>query len=145
MKKAQLVRELMQTDVIRAKAEQSIGDIAKLMRDHDVGFIPIVTETNDLLGVVTDRDLVIRGLATSMPASTAVKQVMTQSQLKTVAPDTAITTAASCMGDGLVRRLPVVEHNRLVGIVTLGDVAQCDALMNQATHALHHITEHQPV
>lgn len=143
--KAEMVRDIMQTDVITATPDETIAAIAKKMCDHDIGFVPIVDASQHVLGVVTDRDIVIRAVASNMPLTTPAKQLMSTSSIQTVTPDTSIAATASCMGEGLVRRLPVVDQGKIVGIVTLGDVAQRAPLMHSAAQALHRVAEHQPV
>ena len=98
-------------------------DAAKAMASEDVGPIP-VAEGDRLIGIVTDRDLVVRVLAEGRdPASTTLEEVMA-SDLTTVEPDTQLEEALQLMSENQVRRLPVVEGGRLVGIVAQADVAR---------------------
>ncbi len=98
-------------------------DAARAMASEDVGPIP-VAEGDRLVGMVTDRDLVVRVLAEGRdPSATTLQEIMA-SDLVTVEPDTQLEEALQRMSDNQVRRLPVVEGGRLVGIVAQADVAR---------------------
>jgi len=98
------------------------SDRAQLMQKHNVGSIPVCDE-NGVVGIVTDRDIVVRNIAHGKdPHQTPVRDVMT-SDVTTVSPDDEIRDVFGLMSQKKIRRLPVVENNHLVGIVALGDVA----------------------
>ncbi len=137
------LREIMGKDVAYCSPQDNIYEAATLMKEHNVGMIPVV-ENGVLKGVVTDRDLVIRGIAERKPNSTSVGQVMS-SQLLTGTPDMSVDEAARLMAEAQVRRLPVVENNKLVGVVSLGDLAVTDRYEDVAGQALNEISEtHNP-
>jgi CBS domain-containing protein len=92
------------------------------MRDRDIGDI-LVMEGDRLQGIVTDRDIVVRCVADGKDLSSATLADAVSSDLVTVTPDTEITAAAQLMADRAIRRLPVVEDGRPVGVVSLGDLA----------------------
>jgi CBS domain-containing protein len=92
------------------------------MRDADVGDVLVVDEADTLRGVVTDRDIVVRGLATGLDASTPIGELCSP-ELLTVSPDEPTDVVADLMASAAVRRVPVVESGRPVGIVALGDLA----------------------
>jgi CBS domain-containing protein len=92
------------------------------------------------VGMITDRDIVVRGVAEKHPGSTKVEDIMSE-QLVTVTPDMNTREAAQLMAENQVRRLPVVEGDRLVGIVALGDFAVRDLTDDQAKKALSEISE----
>jgi CBS domain-containing protein len=118
---AQLVRELM-AEPVTVPADTSLREAAQLMRDADIGDVIIVADGRPR-GVVTDRDIVVRGLAEgNSPDDTTVADICT-SDLATVSPDDPMERAVETMRETAVRRLPVVEGDRLVGVVSLGDVA----------------------
>jgi CBS domain-containing protein len=75
-----------------------------------------------LFGIITDRDIVVRGIAENHDPQTQVKEIASQ-QVKTVSPEDAVDDAVEIMRDYAVRRLPVVENGRVVGVVSLGDLA----------------------
>ena len=117
------VAEAMTRDVHLAAPDQSIIDAAKMMADCDCGVIP-VSEHDRLVGIITDRDIVIRALAQGKGGDTRIRDVMS-AEVKYCFEDDDIDDVARNMGDIQVRRLPVVDQNkRLTGIVTLGDIAQ---------------------
>lgn len=118
-----IVKDIMHRDVRRTDPDVLLADSAKKMRDLDVGCLP-VWENEELIGIVTDRDIICRAIATALdPATTTVRDVMS----KAVAfcfEDSSATDAAEIMRDNKVRRLPVLDHdNRLVGMLTLSDLA----------------------
>lgn len=121
------VRDIMNTDVATATAETTVGQVAKLMADKDVGSVVIV-EGGKPVGIVTDRDLVIDHLAKGHTQDHAVREAVSGggplSGLVTVKPDLDIMEAAQELGRHKVGRLPVVEGDKLVGLVSAGDLAK---------------------
>jgi CBS domain-containing protein len=120
---ARTVREIMATEVVTCDASASIVDVAQLMRDQDVGDV-LVTDDNRLMGIVTDRDIVVRGIARgagSVDAMTAAE--VASKDIATVQPDTDAEQAAQLMRESSIRRLPVVEGGSPVGIISIGDLA----------------------
>jgi CBS domain-containing protein len=112
----------MTTDVKTVSRETPIREVAGLMRDGDVGSVPVV-ENGKLVGIVTDRDVVVRAVAEGREASTPVGKVMT-TELFSVAPNDFAFEAIRVMGDKQVRRIPVVnEDGSLAGIIAIADVA----------------------
>lgn len=136
-----LVRNLMSKDCVTATLQDNIYELAVLMKKHDTGFIPIV-DGKRLIGVTTDRDLVVRGYAEKHSGSTAVEQVMSK-EIETIHPDATADDAVKLMAARQIRRLPVVDNGELVGIVTLGDLAVREVLVNEAGDALSSISEHE--
>lgn len=135
----QTVREVMTTNVDFCTPLDNVFEVATKMKDLDVGAIPIV-ENNELLGMITDRDLVVRGIAEKHPGSNSVTNVMSD-HLITIGPDASIEEAAHKMAEHQIRRLPVVENGALIGIVSLGDLAIRDYSDDQAGEALSDISE----
>jgi CBS domain-containing protein len=133
------LREIMATDVAYVSLEDNVFEAASLMRDHDIGMVPVV-EQGRLRGVITDRDLVVRGIAEKKPNSSTVSEVMS-SRLVYGTPDMSVDEAAQLMADAQVRRLPVVENERLVGVISLGDIAVHTPSQDEASEALHEISE----
>jgi CBS domain-containing protein len=118
----QAIKEIMTTDLVTRPGSTSLQDGARLMRDRDIGDI-LVMEGERLQGIVTDRDIVVRCVADRGDISSATLADACSPELVTVSPDTEIREAARIMADRAVRRLPVVEDGRPVGIVSLGDLA----------------------
>ena len=116
------IRDLMTSNPTTCETSSTIADVASVMKGEDVGPVP-VTEGGRLVGIVTDRDIVTRVVAEGRdPNSTTVGEIVS-SDLATVQPDTSLDEALSLMAQRQVRRLPVVEGDRPVGIVSLGDLA----------------------
>jgi CBS domain-containing protein len=104
------------------EAIQVVSEAARAMRDGDIGDV-LVTEEGRLVGIMTDRDVVVRVLAEGLdPARTALGVVCSR-ELTTLDPGDAIDTAVTLMRESAIRRLPVVESGRPVGILALGDLA----------------------
>ena len=118
----QKVRDVMNTDVQAISPETTLQEAAEQMRDGDFGVIPVGEEEN-LIGIITDRDIVIRAVAEGYDINTPVREVMSE-QVICANEDDFLEDAAQLMGDHQIRRLPVIDADqRLVGIVSLGDFA----------------------
>jgi CBS domain-containing protein len=119
---ATTVRDLMTTDVVYLQVDTTLDEAAKVMREKDIGDV-VVAEDNQLIGLVTDRDMVTRAIAEGLdPTSTTLGVVVTR-DLVTVSPDDTARSAAILMRDHAVRRVLVVDENGLIGILSLGDLA----------------------
>lgn len=117
------IRDIMSTHVQQIRSDASVSEAADMMRNFDVGILPVL-EGNRVVGIVTDRDIVIRTVAAGLdPDETNVKDVMT-SDVLCCSFDDDIETAARLMEDNQIRRLIVLNDQELVvGIVSLGDLA----------------------
>lgn len=114
--------QVMTTDPISLTHDQTVTDAATRMARSDVGSV-LVQRDGDLLGIVTDRDLVVRCLADGKdPAQVKLDSLCTD-ELVTMAPDSSLKDAVDTMREKKVRRVPVVENGHAVGIVSLGDLA----------------------
>ncbi|ANB64002.1 CBS domain protein [Anoxybacillus sp. B7M1] len=133
------VREVMTTQVDYCTPLDNVFEAAVKMRDLNVGAIPIV-ENGEIVGMVTDRDLVVRGIAEKRPGSSQITEVMTRNVMA-ISPDLSVQEAAQQMAKQQIRRLPVVEHNKLIGIISLGDLATNEASDESAGQALTSISE----
>ena len=119
---ADKVRDVMTSDLVTLASTETVAAAAKQMRDADVGDV-IVVDGDRVVGLVTDRDIVVRGIAEDLdPFTTALTSVCTH-DLVTVGPDDSIDSAVQRMREHAVRRLPVVADGKPVGVVTLGDLA----------------------
>jgi len=117
------VRELMTTAPVSVEPDATLGEVAVLMKQEDCGSIPVV-EDGRLVGIVTDRDIVIRGVAAgSDPKTQRVSTVMSADPV-TISPDDDLTDAEKVMADRQIRRLPVVENGKLVGIIVTAQIAR---------------------
>ena len=135
-----LVRHAMTPAPQTISPEMNAADAAGMMRSEDVGALPVV-EDGKLIGLVTDRDLVLRVLADRKdPTECRVADVLTRSPV-TVTPDMKLSEARDLMGEHQVRRLPVVKGDELVGILSIGDVAWQDASTREVGEALRAVSE----
>jgi CBS domain-containing protein len=117
------VREVMTSNPQSCASDASVADAAKVMASKDVGPIPVV-DGERLVGILTDRDIVVRVVAEGRdPQATTVGEVAS-SDLTTVSPDEDLGRALQLLAERQVRRLPVVDGERLVGIVAQADVAR---------------------
>jgi CBS domain-containing protein len=117
------VRELMTKQPMTVEPDTTLGEVATLMKQEDCGSIPVV-EGNRLVGIVTDRDIVIRAVAAGKdPKTLPVSQVMSSDPV-TIGPDAAVDEARKVMADRQIRRLPVVEKGALVGIIVTAQIAR---------------------
>lgn len=118
------VKDLMSDQVISVSPEESVAVAARLMTRHNVGALPVRDRDGSLCGILTDRDVVTRCVALERPMQqTSVARVMT-SRVATVPPTASVDQAAAMLAKEQVRRLPVVEGRRLVGMVTLSDLSR---------------------
>lgn len=118
------VKELMASSVCFVRPDAPLQQAAALMKQYDIGFVPVCDQKGSLLGAVTDRDLVTRtDFAAAGAAQIPVSALMTE-DLVTVPPDMDIHQAACLFSKGKIRRLPVVENGRLIGILSVGDLAK---------------------
>ena len=133
------VKDIMTKNVAYISPEATVTDAALLMQKHNVGSIPVCDE-NGVIGIVTDRDIVVRNVAHGTdPQMTKVRDVMT-SQVRAATPDMDVRDVSDMMSRNQVRRVPVVEDNKLVGIVSLGDMATDMRLDMEASEALSEIS-----
>jgi CBS domain-containing protein len=120
---ATIVRDVMMTNPLSVDAGASIRQAAEVMRDNDIGDVLVVGD-GSLRGIVTDRDIVVRALADGrQPDATPVGDVCSP-KLTVVDAQADVDEAADLMGRHAIRRLPVVENDEVVGIVSLGDLAR---------------------
>ena len=133
------VRDIMTDKVAYTNPRATIEEVALMMQKNNVGSIPVCDE-NGVIGIVTDRDIVVRNVAYGNdPRLTKVQDVMT-SHIWAASPDMDTDELAQMMGEYQIRRVPVVENNMLVGIVALGDMATDRRFDTEAAAALAEIS-----
>ena len=118
-------REIMTSKLECVTPQDSVSEAARIMRDRDVGIVPVVDDrsTNRLAGVITDRDITVRCIAEGRDGSCTVSEVMS-SDIITARPDDDVNRIMERMGADQVRRVPVVDDdNRIVGIIAQADIA----------------------
>jgi CBS domain-containing protein len=119
----QRVSEVMTPDPVAMEAGTDLFTAAQALRDNDIGDVVVTKSDGTLCGIVTDRDLVVRGMAEGLDSMSATLDDVCSHQLVTVGPEEAIAVAVKTMEDNAIRRLPVVDDGNLVGIVSIGDLA----------------------
>ena len=134
------IRDIMTDAVIRVDPEETVEVAARTLAQHNIGILPVCESNGKLCGLVTDRDMVTRCIASGRaPSQTKVRDVMT-GQVIFAQPDMEAGVAAHLMGRQQVRRLPVLEDGKLCGMVSLGDLAKTEESVMDAADALMDIT-----
>ena len=133
------IREVMTPNPQCVSPGDSIQNAARIMRDWDTGAVPVV-DNGRPIGIVTDRDIVVRAVADGGRLDRPVREIVT-GDVVCVSPETSTHDAADLMSEHQVRRLPVVENDQVVGIVSLGDLAVKEAKDRRVGDTLEHISE----
>jgi CBS domain-containing protein len=135
------VQKIMSAKPISISGEESAAVAARLLARHNIGALPVCSREGKLRGIVTDRDIVLRCIAPGEdPKHTPVSDIMTR-RLVWVDSRDSCDTAARLMASRQIRRLPVQEDGRLVGMVSLGDLAKLRDFSTEAAEALSEISE----
>jgi CBS domain-containing protein len=138
-RKIMKIRDIMTKDIATLRSDDTIERAARLMKQYDVGSIPVCTDEK-IIGIITDRDIAVRSVAPGQVDNQRVCDVMS-TNLVVGNPDMDVQDAASIMSDRQIRRLPIVENQSLVGIVSLGDISLEPTAKNSAEEALSNISE----
>ncbi len=118
------VRDIMTSEgLATASLDTTLAEIAIRMRDENVGAIPVVDDDNNLTGIITDRDIVVRAIAEGEDPNECTAEEILTGQLHTIHPDADLEAAADLMAEHQIRRLPVIEDEVIVGMISLGDLA----------------------
>ncbi|WP_134773767.1 CBS domain-containing protein [Ornithinimicrobium flavum] len=117
-------RDIMSTQVRTVSEDQSLVDAAVLMRDHSVGAVPVTAADGRLVGIVTDRDIVVSGVASGRDLAATAAGQLAQGIVSTVSPDEDIDRIVATMGDQQIKRLVVMEGTQLVGMISEADLAR---------------------
>ena len=133
------VRDVMTPNPQTVSPDDTLEQAARIMRDQDTGAVPVVQDGRPI-GILTDRDIVVRAVADGDTSTRAVRDVVSR-QLVSVSPDSSTNEATELMSAYEVRRLPVVENERLIGIVSLGDLAVKEAKDRRSGDTLQSISE----
>lgn len=133
------VTEIMTSDVDTCTPQSTLQEVAAKMKEIDVGSIPVV-DNDKLVGIITDRDIVTRGIAENVSLDSAVSEILS-SDIVTGNKDMTVEDAAELMADHQIRRLPIVENDKVVGMVSLGDIAVKDKSYGNADIALDEVSE----
>ena len=133
------IRDVMTPNPRTVSPEDSIQNAARIMRDLDTGVVPVV-ENGRPVGLVTDRDIVVRAVAEDGQLNRPVRDIVSGAVVS-ASPDMSTREAAELMSEHQVRRLPVVENERLVGIVSIGDLAVKEGKDRRVGDTLQEISE----
>ena len=133
------VKELMSTGICCVRPEASIYEIARQMRKLDVGAIPVCNDKGEILGIVTDRDIVLRCIASDPPQYTAAG--IMSGNIVSVPEDMNVHDAALLLSRSRIRRLPVTAGGRLVGMLTTADIARRPIMIDEAGDILHAVSK----
>lgn len=134
------VKDLMTKDVATLNAEDSVEQAARIMKEHNIGSVPVCDGEN-VIGIITDRDIALRSVAEGENVKNQkVREVMSSNPVL-ANPDMDVHDAARIMSERQIRRLPVVDKSNIVGIVSLGDLAVEQQLKDNAEEALSEISE----
>lgn len=138
------IRDVMTPNPECVTEKDSIRDVARIMKDSDTGVVPVV-EGKKIIGLITDRDIVVRGLAEGKNLENArVNELMTKS-IRSVREDASVSEALELMTNAEIRRVPVVNQNdELVGILSLGDIATQTTQDNRVGKAVEDISQAPP-
>lgn len=121
------VKDCMSKNVCCCTPETNISDVAKLMCDNHIGCIPVCDTNNCVVGVLTDRDVILRTISCNKDAKTTKALDVMTCGVCTCKPDTTVEEATKLMSDYQIRRVPVCDqNNKIVGILSLGDLAHYD-------------------
>lgn len=132
------VKQIMTTDVSTVTPNDTVTKAASIMKQLNVGSVPVI-DGSRVVGIVTDRDITLRGIAKGGDPNQKISEVMT-SDVKYATPDMDVHAVADLMAENQVRRLPVIDNDKLVGIVAIGDLAVENIFENEAGEALHNIS-----
>jgi CBS domain-containing protein len=134
------VRDIMTTELVTVSPSTPLAEAGRLMRDVNIGDV-LVVDGGRLVGILTDRDVTIRAVAEGRDVNAAQASDYMTAQLFTGMPDWDVEDAADIMGEEQIRRLPILENGRLVGILSLGDIAVEPEGGAVAAEALEEISE----
>lgn len=135
-----LVKEIMSNDIVSLRSEDSCEKAAQLMKQHDIGSIPVCSG-NQVVGIVTDRDITLRCVAAGQSSQQQkVGDIMTSNPV-VGKPDMDVNDAARIMSEKQIRRLPIVEAGSLVGMLALGDISIEPSQQGSAQQALKNISQ----
>lgn len=134
------IKEIMTSTVASLNPEDTVAEAAKMMKEFNIGSLPVCNEER-VIGIITDRDIALRAAATGENVQKQkVREIMTSNPVLGK-PDMEIQDAAKMMSAKQIRRLPIVENDNLVGMVSLGDIALEPDLKGKAEETLSCISE----
>ena len=137
------IKDLMSTSVTCVRPETSIRQVAKQMKQENIGSIPVCNDRGEALGIITDRDIVLRSVSDEDQGKTA-QDIMTKN-LVSADPNMDTHEAALLFAKYQVRRLPVIENNKIVGMLAMADLARKPIYVDEAGDALSAISKQSTI
>ncbi len=135
------VQEIMSRKIVTVSPDENAALAARLLSRYNIGALPVCTREGKLKGMITDRDIVLRCVATGEePEGTRISNIMTRKVFSISAED-PVEKAASLMAREQIRRLPVEEKGKVIGMISLGDIAKARSYSTEAGSALSEISE----
>jgi CBS domain-containing protein len=133
------VKDIMTNHVCCVSPDMTLENASKLMCGADIGVVP-VCDSSGIIGIVTDRDIITRGISKGFSPDEAVSRVMTKG-VASISPDSDIKDAVKLMSEKQIRRLPVISGKEIVGMLSVGDLARCGKLDAEVAKAERGIAE----
>ena len=138
------VKECMCNEVESINPNTSIKECAKIMSDNHIGCVPVCNEQKEVVGIITDRDLLLRAVACDKDINTTKASDIMTCNVYCCSSDTDVKEAENIMSTEKIRRIPIVDNNKIVGILTLGDISQAsDINKNDVCTTLKDICSNQ--
>lgn len=134
------VRDVMTDRIAKAQPETTLEEIAMMMKTENTGAIPVVDE-DELIGIVTDRDIVMRCVAEGGDASEMTAEDIVSEEVETIDPDSDVEEALELMSQKQIRRLPVVDSGELIGMLSIGDIAVKQGDQEESGRALKDVSQ----
>ncbi|MDD3839276.1 MAG: CBS domain-containing protein [Clostridia bacterium] len=134
------LKDIMTPNIVFAQPEESLTAVAQKMKDSNIGFVP-VCEADRVVGVITDRDMVLRNISQGLDSSNVNVGSIMSKRVIYGTPDMEAYQAAQIMAENQIRRLPIIENDKIVGVVSIGDLAVEPIYKDEAGDALSSISE----
>lgn len=135
-----LVKDLMTKEMVFANTTDSVFDVAKMMKTHNIGCVPVVADGDKVLGMVTDRDIVLNIAKFNLDTAKTLASSIMSEKVYSVRPGADIEDALALMKKQKIRRLPVIENERLMGMISIGDIAVTNDFSMEISEAISEIS-----
>ena len=135
------VKDLMTKDMVFASTSDTVLDVAKLMKHHNIGCVPVVADGEKVLGMVTDRDIVLNIAKFNLDTTRTLASTIMSDRVYSVKPDADVHHALDLMKKQRIRRLPVIENDCLLGMISIGDIAVSNDFNQEISEALTEISK----
>ena len=130
------IKDIMSPNPISVTKDSSIKSAAELMRKNDIGAVPVVdSESGKIKGILTDRDIITRCVSKDLNTNTVTAAEIMTSKVITVCPENSVTESARIMAKNQIRRLPVCESGKVVGMVSLSDISRSKIMFAETASA----------